>query len=52
MNKTNCKLFLKNPYLDPLTKKKIIVLGGINKENIKSLNFLNKSGFAGISYFE
>jgi thiamine-phosphate pyrophosphorylase len=38
--------------LSGLTKKKIIVLGGINKENIKLLNLLNKSGFAGISYFE
>jgi thiamine-phosphate pyrophosphorylase len=38
--------------LSGLTKKKIIVLGGINKENIKLLNLLNKSGFAGISYFK
>ena len=38
--------------LSGLTKKKIIVLGGINKENIKLLNLLNKSGFGGISYFE
>ena len=38
--------------LSGLTKKKIIVLGGINKENIKLLNLLNKFGFAGISYFE
>ena len=38
--------------LSCLTKKRIIALGGINKENIKLLNLLNKSGFAGISYFE
>ena len=38
--------------LSGLTKKKIIVLVGFNKENIKLLNLLNKSGFAGISYFE
>ena len=35
-----------------LTKKKIVVLGGITKKNIKCLNLLNKSEFAGISYFE
>ena len=38
--------------LSGLTKKRVIVLGGINKENIKLLNFINISGFAGISYFE
>ena len=35
-----------------LTKKKIVVLGGITRKNIKSLNLLKKSEFAGISYFE
>ena len=35
-----------------LTKKKIVVLGGISKENIKKLSLLKKSEFAGISYFE
>ena len=35
-----------------LTKKKIVVLGGINKKNIKLLNLLNGTEFAGISYFE
>ena len=35
-----------------LTKKKIVVLGGITKKNAKSLNLLNSSEFAGISYFE
>ena len=35
-----------------LTKKKIVVLGGINKKNVKSLNLLNSTEFAGISYFE
>ena len=34
------------------TKKKIIALGGISKKNIRMLNLLNISGFAGISYFE
>ena len=38
--------------LSRLTKKKVVVLGGINKDNIKLLNLLNKSCFAGISYFE
>ena len=39
-------------YLSTLTKKKIVVLGGITKKNIKLLNLLNNSEFAGISYFE
>ena len=38
--------------LSKYTKKKIVVLGGISKENIKKLSLLKKSGFAGISYFE
>jgi thiamine-phosphate pyrophosphorylase len=38
--------------LSNLTKKKIIVLGGITKKNIKKLKLLNCIGFAGISYFE
>ena len=35
-----------------LTNKKIVVLGGVTKKNVKSLNLLNNSEFAGISYFE
>ena len=35
-----------------LTNKKIIVLGGISKNNLKKLKILNQSDFAGISYFE
>ena len=38
--------------LSKLTKKKIVVLGGISKNNKKKLNLLNQSDFAGISYFE
>jgi thiamine-phosphate pyrophosphorylase len=38
--------------LSELTKKKIIVLGGITNKNIKKLRLLNCIGFAGISYFE
>ena len=38
--------------LSKLTKKKIVVLGGISKENIKKLSLLKNSEFAGISYFE
>ena len=38
--------------LSRLTKKKVVVLGGISKSNIKQLKLLNFSGFAGISYFE
>ena len=38
--------------LSKLTKRKIVVLGGISKENIKKLSMLKKYEFAGISYFE
>ena len=38
--------------LSNLTKKKIIVLGGISKKNLKQLKLLNNPEFAGISYFE
>ena len=39
-------------YLSSLTKKRVVVLGGISKKNIKLLNLLNNLEFAGISYFE
>ena len=35
-----------------LTNKKIIALGGVSKLNLKKLNLINYSGFAGISFFE
>ena len=38
--------------LSNLTKKKIVVLGGVSKERLIKLNHLNISEFAGISYFE
>ena len=38
--------------LSNYTKKKIIVLGGVSKKNIKKIKLLNCVGFAGISYFE
>ena len=38
--------------LSNLTKKKIIVLGGVSQKNLKKINTLKNSGFAGISYFE
>ena len=38
--------------LSKLTKKKVVILGGITKNNKKKLNLLNQSDFAGISYFE
>ncbi len=38
--------------LSRLTKKNIIVLGGVSKDNIKKLKLINKFEFAGISYFE
>ena len=34
------------------TKKKVVALGGISKKNLKILNLLNISDFAGISYFK
>ena len=38
--------------LTKLTSKDVVVLGGISKENLKSLKLLNNPDFAGISYFE
>ena len=38
--------------LQKLTKKKIVVLGGITKENTRRLKLLNNPDFAGISFFE
>tara|TARA_B100002052_G_C15558556_1_gene452392 strand:+ start:78 stop:608 length:531 start_codon:yes stop_codon:yes gene_type:complete len=44
--------FYKFRYLSNLTKKKIVALGGINKNNLKKLKLLKNQEFAGISYFE
>mgnify|MGYP005633282931 CR=1 FL=1 len=38
--------------LSLLTQKPFIALGGISKVNLKKLNLINCSGFAGISFFE
>ena len=38
--------------ISKFTKKEIIALGGISKDNLKKLNILNCFGFAAISYFE
>ena len=38
--------------LSTLTKKNVVILGGITKNNIKLLNLLRSIEFAGISYFE
>ena len=38
--------------LSNYSKKGIIALGGISKENIKLINLTKSIGFAGISYFE
>ena len=38
--------------LSKLTRKKIVALGGISKNNKKKINLLKKVDFAGISYFE
>ena len=38
--------------ISKLTKKNVVILGGITKKNKKKINLLNQSDFAGISYFE
>ena len=38
--------------LSHLTKRPIIALGGISKNNLKKLNLINCLGFAGMSFFE
>jgi len=38
--------------LSKLTNRKIVVLGGVSKENVKKLKILDQSEFAGIFYFE
>ena len=38
--------------LSKLTKKNIVILGGISNMNKRKLSLLNLSEFAGISYFE
>jgi thiamine-phosphate pyrophosphorylase len=39
-------------HLSNLTKKNIVVLGGVSKKNVKLLKLVNCKEFAGISYFE
>jgi len=39
-------------FLSKLTKKKIVVLGGISIKNRRKLSLINQSDFAGISFFE
>jgi thiamine-phosphate pyrophosphorylase len=38
--------------LSNLTKRKIVVLGGVSSKNLKKLRLLNQNEFAGISFFE
>jgi len=38
--------------LTKLTKKKVIALGGISKENLRLVKLVRVSGFGGISFFE
>ena len=38
--------------LASLTLKKIVVLGGVSKKNLKKFRILNNTDFAGISFFE
>ena len=35
-----------------MTKKKVIALGGLNKNNQKKINMLKIFGFAAINFFE
>ena len=39
-------------FISKLTKKRVIALGGISKNNIKKLRIVNCMGFSGISFFE
>ena len=48
-DKTNILGINKFNILAKLTKKKVIALGGINANNINSLNLTNSYGFASIS---
>ena len=43
--------FNKFKILTKLTKKKVIALGGINKNNLKKINLLNIYGYSGINLF-
>ena len=38
--------------LTKLTRRNVVVLGGISKDNKKKLSLLDQTDFAGISYFE
>ena len=38
--------------LSKLTKKRLVVLGGVSKKNLKKLQLLKNNEFAGISFFE
>ena len=38
--------------LSLLSKKPVVALGGISKNNLKKIKLINCSGFAGISFFE
>ena len=38
--------------LSKTTKKNIVALGGISKNNLKKLSLINQLDFAGISFFE
>jgi len=44
--------FYKLKLISKLTKKKVVVLGGISKNNIKKLKLLENPEIAGISFFE
>ena len=44
--------FNKLKILSKNTNKKVVVLGGISKKNVKKLKLFDNTEFAGISYFE
>ena len=46
-----CLEIIKFSIISNISKKKIIALGGINKNNINRLKITNAYGFSGISYF-
>ena len=52
-NKSKKKLgIIKFNNLSKFTKKPLIALGGINKNNIKQLKLIKGEGFAAITYFK
>ena len=51
-NYNNCLGIIKFNLISINTKKSVIALGGIRKNNIKKMNMINALGFSGITIFE